>query len=169
MGAVSDEDVITTYQNAPSVALKPTPMLEISPERGQFYRFHNVTWNGHTGLPVYMDLNAADGSDLPTTTLVVFEFQSSNGDDYHRVAVPLKRINFFNKYGVEEQSDQDRRHNALIPLKYPEASAQSGLRDHLDVRDVDSFTVSIISSKAVDWDQSEFLFEDDAVDQYSRE
>jgi len=162
-------DEVTTYQNATNVDLKPTPIMEISPERGRFLRFRNITIRGKTGLPVYMDLNDSNGEDLPTNTLVVFEFQSSNGDDYHRVAVPKKQISFFNNNSITEQQNSERQHNALIPLKWPEASSNSGLREYLDVRDVDSFTVSVISATQIDWSQSEFYFEENAIDEYSRE
>jgi len=166
-GASSDQ--VTTYQNATGVTLKPTPILEVSPDRGKFLRFENKVIGGNTGLPVYFDLNQADGTDLPTNTLVVFEFQMSNGDDYHRVAVPKKQISFFNSNTIPEQRDKDKRHNALIPLKYPEAADAEGLREFIDVRDVDSFTVSIISSGQVSWSESEWFFDESAVKEMSRE
>ncbi|QZP37753.1 hypothetical protein [Halobaculum magnesiiphilum] len=162
-------DQVTTYQNSPTVTLKPTPIMEVSPDRGKFLRFENRTIRGNTGLPVYFDLNDTNGDDLPTNTLVVFEFQMSNGDDYHRVAVPKKQISFFNSNTISEQRNSERNHNALIPLKYPEAADREGLREFIDVRDVDSFTVSIISTAAIDWDQSEWYFDENAVKEMSRE
>lgn len=166
-GATSDE--VTTYQNATNVDLKPTPILEVAPDRGRFLRFHNRQIKGNVGLPVFFDLNDSNGNDLPTNTIVVFEFKMANGDDYHRVAVPKKAINFYNSNTITEQQNSERRHNALIPLKWPEASDNEGLRDYIDVRDVDSFTVSIISASQVDWTQSEFYFDDDSVEEISRE
>lgn len=165
----NSSDQVTTYQNATGVTLKPTPILEVSPDRGKFLRFQNRNIGGNTGLPVYFDLNQTDGSDLPTNTLVVFEFQMSNGDDYHRVAVPKKQISFFNSNTISEQRNKERRHNAVIPLKYPEAADREGLRDFIDVRDVDSFTVSIISPAQVDWAVSEWYFDENAVKEMSRE
>lgn len=166
-GAVSD--YVTTLQNATNVDLKPTPILEVNPDRGQFLRFHNVTIRGNTGLPVYFDLNDVNGDDLPTNTLVVFEIQYANSDDYHRVAVPKKQISFYNNNSITEQQNSERRHNALIPMVFPEADNRDGVRDHLDVRDVDSFTVSIISAAQVDWNQSEWYFDENTVEQLSRE
>jgi len=166
-GSTSDE--VTTYANATNVDLKPTPILEVAPDRGRFLRFHNRTIKGHTGLPVYFDLNDSNGNDLPTNTIVVFEFKMANGDDYHRVAVALKQISFFNSNTINQQQNSERRHNALIPLKWPEAADREGLRDFIDVRDVDSFTVSIISSSQVDWTRSEWYFEGDAVEEIARE
>jgi len=165
----STVDEVTTYQNAANVDLKPTPIMEVAPKRGQFLRFFNRNVNGNVGLPCFFDLNDSNGDDLPTNTLVVFELQVANGEDYHRASVPLKQIAFFNNNSVPTQRDDEKRHNAVIPLKWPEASDNSGLRDHLDVRDVDSFTVSIISTAQVDWSQSEFYFAREAVKEFSRE
>lgn len=165
----ASSDLVEPLQNATNVSLKPTPIAQITPDRGKFLRLEAESIGERFGLPVYMDLNAADGSDLPVNTKVVIELQMANGDDFHTVSVPLKNISFYNSNTVNEQRDSDRQHNALIPLVWPEASDATGTRDHIDVRDVDTATVSIVSDKQVDWSVSQFFIDNDAVREIERE
>jgi len=161
-------DVVEPKTNAAGID-RATPILEIDPDRGTFLRLLNRVARGdEIGIPVYMKLRDSNGDPLPTNTLVKFELERAGGDDEHKVSEEVKQISFWNANDLTTQRDVDNIDNAKVTLEYPEAASKNGAAPFHDVRDVDSFYVSIESAAEIDWSQSEFYFDTAAIEEGSR-
>lgn len=164
----SASDVVVQHTNAAGIE-RATPILEIDPDRGTFLRLLNRVARGdEIGIPVYMKLRDSNGDPLPTNTLVKFELERAGGDDQHKVSEEVKQISFWNSNDITTQRDVDNIDNAKVTLEYPEAASKNGAAPFHDVRDVDSFYVSIESAAEIDWSKSEFYFDTAAIEEGSR-
>jgi|AntRauTorcE11897_2_1112592.scaffolds.fasta_scaffold01126_14 hypothetical protein len=164
----SASDVVVQHTNAAGID-RATPILEIDPDRGTLLRLLNrVNRGDEIGIPVYMKLFDSNGDPLPTNTLVKFEIERAGDDDHQKVSEEVKQISFWNSNDITTQRDVDNIDNAKVTLEFPEAASQSGPVKYHDVRDVDSFYVSIESAAEVDWSQSEFYFDTAAIEEGSR-
>ncbi|WP_256402425.1 hypothetical protein [Halorubrum salinum] len=161
-------DAVEPKTNAAGID-RATPILELDPDRGTFLRLLNQIKRGsEIGIPVYMKLRDANGDPLPTNTLIKFELGRAGSDDEHKVSEEVKQISFWNQNDLTTQRDVDNIDNAKIELQFPEASSETGPAPFHDVRDVDSFYVSAESAAEIDWSQSEFYFDTNAVKEGSR-
>lgn len=157
-------DAVTTYQNVPA-APRPSPILEISPERGNFLRFFNEVAQGEAaGIPLYFKLRDSNGDPLPVNTTVYLEIEVSGMDKEMVVSEKVKSTSQFRTLSLEEQRSKDNVDATKFVLKYPDAAPQSGNAPYIDVRDIDALYVTIDSAVQVDWSESEFYFESDAVE-----
>ena len=164
----SASEVVVKHTNAAGIE-RATPILEIDPDRGTFLRLLNRVARGdEVGIPVYMKLRDANGDPLPTNTLVKFELERAGGEDQHKVSEEVKQISFWNSNDITTQRDVDNIDNAKVTLEYPEAASENGAAPFHDVRDVDSFYVSVESAAEIDWNESEFYFDTAAIEEGSR-
>lgn len=164
----STSDYVTTATNATGTD-RPTPIMQVSPERGTFLRFLNKVARGEEiGMPVYFKLKDSNGNPLPNNTELTFEAKQAGHNDEVTVSVKLKNISFWQNNSITTQRNKDNIDNAKVELQYPESAEKSGARPHLDIRDIDDLYVSAVSSAAVDWSQSEFYFDSQAVKQGER-
>ena len=164
----SASEVVVKHTNAAGIE-RATPILEIDPDRGTFLRLLNRVARGdEVGIPVYMKLRDSNGDPLPTNTLVKFELERAGGDDQHKVSEEVKQISFWNSNDITTQRDVDNIDNAKVTLEYPEAASENGAAPFHDIRDVDSFYVSIESAAEIDWNESEFYFDTAAIEEGSR-
>ncbi len=132
-----------------------TPILEISPEDGIFLSIlNNATRGSEVGVPVYADLRDSNDDQLPLSTELLFEFEAPGNDsDRNRVSEVRDNIQPYNTLSIKEQQDEEFIDSVKIPL----------LGDLVNVRDIDTFYVSIESSKEIDWQYSQLYIEGSAV------
>ncbi len=162
----SSVDEVETVQNTPGVM---TPALKIVPDRGTFIRLLNHVSKGTaSGLPLYFKLRDSDGNLLPQSTDLELQVQVSGMNGWLNVSERVKNINYWNTNDLSTQRDKDNVDNVKVNLTHPEATGKTGVRDEVDIRDIDVGAVAIQSPVAVDWSQSDFYVESNAVEEYSR-
>lgn len=158
---------VETMQNTAGVM---TPILKIVPERGMFLRFlNNIVKGEGTGLPLYFKLRSAADTLLAMNTNVQLQASVAGMNGRMNVSELVQSIDFWNNNDLTTQRNKDNVHNAKINLTHPESSPQSGIRESIDIRDIDAFYVSIEASQVVDHAYTEFYVESDAVEEYSRQ
>jgi hypothetical protein len=165
----STAEAVTVAQNAPA-SPRPTPILEITPERGQFLRFlNNVAQGDQGGMPVYMDLRDSNGDKLPTSTSLYFAVEPSGHESTMKVSEVLKNISQYVKLGISEQRNVDNIDSVKIELQAPENAPNGGDSvSKVDVRDIDTLYLMCDSPAQIDWAQSEVYIESNAVEQHGR-
>jgi hypothetical protein len=157
-------DAVTTYQNEPT-SPRPSPILEVSPSRGNFLRFFNEVAKGvASGIPLYFKLRDSNGDPLPNNTEVFLEIEVSGMDKEMVVSEKFRSIPSHLQLSLSEQRDTDNVDATKFTLKYPDAAPKDGTAPYIDVRDIDALYVTIESAQKVDWSKSEFYFESDAVE-----
>jgi len=156
-------DAVTTYQNEPS-SPRPSPILEVSPERGTFLRFVNAVIKGTVqGLPIYMKLRDSNGDLLPVNTEIKLELEVAGMDKEMVVSETMKSTDQYRTLSLQEQRNVDNIDSTKFTLQYPDAAPESGPAPKVDVRDHDSFYVTIDSAVQVDWAESELFIDSDYV------
>jgi hypothetical protein len=162
----ASSDVVEPLENVPGVF---TPILEVNPEQGTFLRFLNsVPVGKNPGMPLYMKLNQTGGAPLPTNTRARFEAQVAGMSSWLKVSAQLEQIAFWQQNSLTTQRDEDNVDSAKITLQHPETSPKSGMREHVDIRDIDKLRLVIDSAAAIDWAESEFYIDNNAVEQFGR-
>lgn len=161
-------DPVTTYQNEPA-APRPSPILEVSPERGTFLRFLNAVIKGTVqGIPIYMQLRDSNGDLLPVNTEIKLELEVAGMDKEMVVSETMKSTDQYRTLSVSEQRDTDNIDSTKFTLQYPDAAPQSGPTPKVDVRDIDALYVTIDSAVQVDWSQSVLYIDSDYVQSIGR-
>lgn len=161
-------DSVTTYQNEPA-APRPSPILEVSPDRGNFLRFLNAAIKGTVkGIPVYMKLRDTDGNLLPINTELKLELEVAGMDKEMVVSETVKSIDSYRTLSLSDQRDTDNIDSTKLTLQFPDAAPKSGPAPNVDVRDIDALYVTIESAVKVDWANSEFYFDSDYVQSFGR-
>jgi len=162
-------EAVTTSKNAPSSPV-PTPILEITPERGQFLRFLNRVARGEeAGMPIYMDLRDSNGDPLPTNSSLFLAIEPSGHETTMRVSEALKNISQYNQLTVNEQRNVDNVDSVKVELQKPEGLPNGGQStSKIDVRDIDTAYLLLDSSAQVDWSQSEVYIDSNAVEKHGR-
>jgi len=161
-------DVVTVFQNSPA-SPRPTPILSVDPEQGTFLRFLNQVAKGsEEGIPVYADLRDSNGDPLPLNTTLFIEIEPAGMETALKVSETLKTIQPYQTLSISDQRDEDNVDAVKITLEAPETSSETGAVPKIDVRDIDTLTVSIDSAAQIDWSQSQFYFESNAVEQKGR-
>jgi len=162
-------EAVTVAQNAPA-SPRPTPILEIVPERGQFLRFLNRVAQGQQdGIPIYADLRDANGDPMPTNTSLYFAVEPSGHESAMKVSEVLKNISQYVKLTISEQRNVDNIDSVKIELQAPENVENGGDSvAKIDVRDIDTLYLMCDSPAQIDWSQSELYIESNAVEQHGR-
>ncbi|QSG06465.1 hypothetical protein [Halapricum desulfuricans] len=158
-GAASD--LVTTKTN---VVNQMTPILQISPDRGNAIRILNTVARGQSiGVPVYMKLKDANGDDLPVDTSLQWEFSPSNSDQRYKISRRLSNIAQYNNNTIAQQTDVDRIDTFKQVLTEPEFRGSSPV-DFFQWTDIEDVYVSIKSSAQIDHSESKFEVEPSAVE-----
>ena len=156
-------DYVETAENVPASPI-PTPILDVSPDRGLFLRLVNHVAKGESiGIPLYMKLRDSAGNDLPPTT-AVFLAVKRNGDELPvRVSEKRGNISFWTSNDITTQRDVDNVDGSKIVL-----SDGQQARDALNVRDVDDLFLMVDGPTAIDHANSEIYVDSSAVQQGER-
>ncbi|TKX79550.1 hypothetical protein EXE53_15410 [Halorubrum sp. SD626R] len=133
-----------------------SPILEITPDNGLFLTILNQAARGSApGVPIYLDLRDSNDDPLPIGTSVRFEYQRPSDEQRNRVSEVRDNIQPYNNLDITEQQDEEFIDAVKIPLR----------GKALNVRDIDSFYVSIESSVEVDWSNSQLYIEGSVVNE----
>jgi len=162
-------DAVTTAQNAPNSPVA-TPILEITPERGQFLRFlNNVATGEQSGMPIYMDLRDSNGDKLPTNSEMFLAIKPSGHETTMRVSEALKNISQYNSLTINEQRNADNIDAVKVELQKPEGLPNGGdTAEKIDVRDIDTAYLLLDSAAQVDHSNTEIYIESNAVEKHGR-
>ncbi|SEN04440.1 hypothetical protein SAMN05216388_1001233 [Halorientalis persicus] len=155
----------TTYaderQNVPDVM---SPILSFTPDDGLMLVIRGMVSAGsERGFPIYMDLRDTNGDPLPEDTRLAFKYKAPGMDDAQTVTHPLDHIRPWNALTLEEQQDAEYIDQVKTILKNTDTALQQGEIPDLNVRDIDELRVSVKSSAQVDWDNSRFYIDRNAV------
>lgn len=141
-----------------------TPILQISPDRGNAVRILNEVARGQAiGVPVFMNLKDSNDNDLPVDTELQWEFSPSNSDQRYKISRRLSNIAQYNNNTISEQADQDRIDTFKQVLTQPEFRGSAPV-SHFEWSDIEDVYVSIKSSTQIDWANAEFEVDPSAVE-----
>jgi len=133
-----------------NVTGQTTPILGFSPIDGMVLAISNM---GGAGFPVQMKLRDSNGDPLPLDTEVYVRWDAPHLDQPQVVSYKLSNIGTFRRLSIKEQQNEEYRDRTRVELK--------GRR--LVVEDIETAEIAINSSEQVDWANSEFYFDDKAV------
>lgn len=141
-----------------------SPILTFAPGDGLTLIIRGMVSAGsERGFPIYADLNQADGSDMPEDTELVVQYKAPGMDDPRTVTHPLDHIRPFNALTLNEQQDEEYIDRVKLLLKNTDQALADGEIPELAVRDIDELRVSVRSSTQIDWSQSRFYIDRNAV------
>jgi len=133
------------------------PILEISPDSGLFLTIVNMVVRGSgEGIPVYADLRDSNDDQLPIGTSIRFQYEAPGDSDRTTVSDVRDNIQPWNNLSISQQQDEEFVDSVKIPL-------EGGPGQQINVRDIDSFYVTIESSAQIDWSNSQLYIEGNAV------
>lgn len=140
-----------------------TPILQVSPDRGNILRVENMVTRGEQiGVPVYMDLRDSNDNPLADNTKVQWEFSPSNSDSLYRISRRLSNIAHYNDKTVAEQTDVDVIDRFKQVLTEPEFEGSDPVR-FIQWSDIEDVYLSISSASQIDWGNSIVEVEPTAV------
>ncbi|MFC7226308.1 hypothetical protein N0B31_02750 [Salinirubellus salinus] len=161
-------EAVEKLTNTPS-APGATPIVKISPSRGLFLRIANQVAKGsNVGVPVYMDLYDSNGDPIPPNSAVFFALEVQGMEQPVKVSAKKSNLSFYVANDITTQRDEDNIDNAKIVLQRPETSATDEPIQAINVRDIDAMYFQLEASAAVDWSQSEWQVDNQAVRQGER-
>ncbi|WP_254272166.1 hypothetical protein [Haloarcula marina] len=163
-------EAVTPVQNAPSSPV-PTPILEISPERGQFLRILNQIARGEMqGLPLYLDLRDSNGDPLPVNTTLYLVIEPNGHTGQLVVSEVVESIDQYVTLSITEQRNVDNIDACKLTLQFPEShpSKAGEPTPYVDVRDIDTAYLMCDSAAQIDWSESQAFIDSAAVEQRSR-
>lgn len=132
-----------------------SPILTFSPEDGLKAVIRGMVAAGNErGFPLFLDLNQADGSDMPEDTELAIQYEAPEMDQPQTVTHPIDHIRPWNALTLNEQQDEEYIDRTKVELKNTESSLKKGEVPQVIVRDLDDLHISINSSAEVDWSQS---------------
>lgn len=159
-GSTSDD--VETFDNYPASPGADT-IVSISPDRGLMLRLLNkIKKATQLGLPVYMKLRDSNGDPLPADTSAFFSITVQGMEEPAKVSEKRGNLSFYLANDITTQRDVDNIDGSLFVLTTPESEGAERV-SHLDVRDIDDFQFKINASQQIDWSQSEFYIDSDAV------
>jgi hypothetical protein len=133
-----------------------SPILEFTPDEGLAFILSNAAARGRSpGIPIYAKLYDSNGDLLPLGTSVRIEYESPGADERRKVSEVRDNLQPYNNLSITEQQDEEFVDAVKIPL----------LGNELEVRDVDSFFISIESSAVIDWSNSQLFIEGSVVEE----
>ena len=130
-----------------------TPILAISPEDGTKLQFSNVSIGGSRGLPLYTDLNVADGSDIANTTELLIATKEPTEEAYTVESEKEDSIHIRNNLSITQQQSEEFNHNITHKL-----DARS-----LTIYQDEELWIMVKSPDQVDWSQSRLKIGREAV------
>ena len=111
-------DMVETRQNVPE---QMTPILAVSPERGNMIRVLNMVARGdQVGVPVYADLRDSNDDPLPVSTSLQWEYSPSNSDSRFKVSREVSNLSFYQNTSFAEQANTDYVDESKHVLTQPE-------------------------------------------------
>lgn len=159
-------DLVTTAQNTAGV---PTEILRVDPEDGTFVRFLNRVATGKSaGIPVYAKFKDSSGNDLALNSSFEFQARRAGHNSWSKVSEVVASIQYWNANSLTKQRNEENVDAVKVGLQYPEASSQTGAAPTVDVRDIDDFRVVLDSTDVIDWSNSSWYFDSDAVETHPR-
>lgn len=138
-----------TAEELVNVIGQMSPILSFSPKDGLMLTINNAGG----GVSVALELRDSNGDYLPLDTELTMEYDAPRLDKSQVVAHTLSNIQQFRTLSVKEQQNEEYRGRCLIPLK---GSA-------VDVRDIDTFSLSVESSAEIDWANSRVFIDQQNV------
>jgi len=141
-------------------------ILSVEPDRGTFLRLLAAVARGSDlGVPVYARLRDSDGNLLPTNSRLQFYLSPAGMQATLKVSERIESFSDYNTLSIKEQRNTDHVDTVKIRLQEPETmgGAHLGPGQNIDFRDIDVFGVELESTQQVDWSQSEFYIESNAV------
>ena len=162
----NDAEYVDTHANHPTTP-GADPIVEISPDRGLFIRLLNkIAKTTEPGIPVYMDLRDSNGDPLPPSTSAYFALKLQGMEEPAKVSQKRGNISFWTSNDITTQRDTDNVDGSLFVLTRPETEGGQTV-PQIDVRDIDVLYFNIDGAAAVDWDESEFYIDTNAVQEGS--
>jgi hypothetical protein len=159
-------EYVETFQNYPN-SPSADEVVEITPDRGLFLRIANaVKKTTRPGVPVYMKLRDANGNHLPANTSAWFSLELQGMEEPSKVANKKGNMSFYLSNDLTTQRDVDNVDGAVFELTRPESEGGDTV-SALRVRDIDSMYFKIDSDAQIDWSQSEFYIDSEAVEEGS--
>jgi hypothetical protein len=160
-------EYVTTYPNVPA-APNASPVIEIEPDRGRFVRLLNSLAKTDTlGMPVYMKLRDSNGDHIPANSVGYWSLKLSGMEEPVRVSQKRGNLSHYLANSITKQRNVDNIDSATWALREPETEGGDPVRS-ITVRDIDAMFFKIESSEAIDWDESEFYVDTDAVQEGGR-
>lgn len=140
-----------------------TAIAAISPSRGTWIRLLNEVAKGdETGVPIYMDLRDSAGNPLPSNTSIEFQLAVAGANQALAVSQRKGNISTWNSLGLNAQRNTDNVDSVKIDLQEPEIQGGE-MVDKIDWRDIDDVYFAIDSAAQIDWSQSAFYVDSNAV------
>lgn len=159
----STSEYVEGVENVPG---QLTPVMEISPERGLYIRIANrVSRGSQIGVPMYAKFRDENGDPLPSNTKVAWAIEPLGEDQELLVSDTIDSISYWNQNSLTTQRDEENVDSVKVPLKYPSGTSRPGRPNAINVNGVDSGYLLMNSAAVIDWTQSEFYVEDEAVSQ----
>jgi hypothetical protein len=143
-----------------------TPVAEISPERGLYTKIRNhVSMGSKIGVPIYGDFRDSNGDPLPTNTEMAIAIKPLGEDQRLLVSDTVDNISYWNQNSITTQRDEENIDSVKVPLKYPPGVNNEGRPDAININGVDTGYLLMDSAAELDWTESEFHVEGEAVTQ----
>lgn len=141
-----------------------SPILRFQPTDGLMLIIRGMVSAGsEQGFPIYFDLRDSNGDPLPEDTMLAFRYKAPKMDDPRTITHPLDHIRVWNDLSLNQQQDDEYIDRVKTILKNTDAALAEGEIPQVNVRDIDELRVSIKSSAQVDWSQSRFYIDRNAV------
>jgi hypothetical protein len=154
-------DVVETETNTTGVM---TPIARVTPERGTFLRLLNrVAKGSERGVPIYAKLRDSNGDLLPVSTKLQFEISPAGTDERMKVSKRQDQISVYNSYSIQEQRNADNVDATKMILTTPENMGGDAVSD-IEWSDIQDLFVSAKAAAQIDWSQSEFYLDSNAVE-----
>jgi hypothetical protein len=99
---------------------------------------------------------------------VFFALEVQGMEQPVKVSAKKSNLSFYVANDITTQRDEDNIDNAKIVLQRPETSATDEPIKAINVRDIDAMYFQLEASAAVDWSQSEWQVDNQAVRQGER-
>ncbi|WP_136688323.1 DUF3800 domain-containing protein [Halorhabdus amylolytica] len=153
-------DMVDTRQNVPE---QMTPILAVSPERGNMIRILNMVARGdQVGVPVYGDFRDSNDDPLPVSTSLQWEYSPSNSDSRFKVSREVSNLSFYQNTSFAEQANQDYVDESKHVLTQPEFEGSDTVR-FLQITDIEELFLSAEGTAQIDWSNSRIEVDPSAI------
>jgi len=156
----STSDLVETRTN---VADQMTPILAVSPERGNMIRILNMVARGdQVGVPVYADLRDSNDDPLPVSTTLQWEYTPSNSESRFKVSRQVSNLAFYQNTSFAKQANTDYVDEAKHVLTQHEFEGGDTVR-FLQITDIEELYLSAEGSAQIDWSNSRIEVDPSAI------
>jgi hypothetical protein len=118
-------------------------------------------------VPVYFKLRDNNGDHIPANSVGYFSLKLSGMEEPVRVSQKRGNLSHYLANGITKQRDVDNVDAATWTLLEPETQGGDPVKT-ITVRDIDALYFKVDSSATIDWAQSEFYIDMDAVQEGGR-